>query len=159
MSRFSIYHDSEYRFCSVYARVLNRPGLQRVLKMLMVFLCLNMSEYTRICVNIPSSAWITFALNFFIVIFLGCFFEETNLIFLKVAESIWFAFCLILNIFASKISNLLLSLQPDGPGAQIVINTIYVWWFLMIYLIIFFSVFSFVVVSVVDFLVFGASED
>ena len=134
MPRFSIYHDSEYAFCSVYARVLNMPGLQRVLKMPMLCLCLNMFEYARICVNIPSSVWMAFVLNFFIVISLGCFPEEKNLNFPKAAESIWFAFGLRLNIFASKISNLLLSLRTERLGTLILIHRIYIWWFLMIYL-------------------------
>ena len=56
MPRFSMYHGSEYAFCSVYTRVLHIPGLNRVLKMPMLCLCLNLSEYARICVNIPSSA-------------------------------------------------------------------------------------------------------
>ena len=79
MPRFSIYQGSEYGFCSVYTRVLNMPGIQRVLKMPILCLCLNMSEYARICVNIPSSAWLAFVLNFFIVISLGCFLEETKI--------------------------------------------------------------------------------
>ena len=125
MPRFSIYHDSEYAFCSVYARVLNMPGLQRVLKMPMLCLCLNMFEYARICVNIPSSAWMAFVLNFFIVISLGCFLSswEYLICFLSKTKN-----------FVSKISSLPLLLQTEGLGAQILMHTIYLWWFLMIYL-------------------------
>ena len=90
-------------------------------------LCLNMSECARICVNILSSAWMAFVLNFFIAV--PVFLKRQTLIFPKVAGSIWFAFRLRLNIFGSKISNLLLLLGREGLGPQIMIHTIYLWWF------------------------------
>ena len=152
MPRFSIYHDSEYAFCSVYARVLNMPGLQRVLKMPMLCFCSNMFEYARICVNITSSAWMAFVLNYFIVISLGCFLSswEYLICFLSKTKN-----------FASKISSLPLPLQTEGLGFQILMHTIYLWWFLMIYLSPFFVFFLLLlfVISVVDFPLFCASED
>ena len=125
MPRFSIYHDWEYAFCSVYARVLNIPGLQRVITMATLCLCLNTFGYARICVNIPSSAWMAFVLNFFIVFSLGCFLSswEYLICFLSKTKN-----------FASKISSLPLPLQTEGLGFQILMHTIYLWWFLMIYL-------------------------
>ena len=133
----TILNISRLRICILFCiiiRLQNMPVLQGVLKMPMLCLCLNMSEYARICVNITSSVWMAFVLNFFIVISLGCFPEEKNLNFPKAAESIWFAFGLRLNIFASKISNLLLSLRTERLGTLILIHRIYIWWFLMIYL-------------------------
>ena len=125
MPRFSIYHDSEYAFCSVYARVLNMPGLQRVLKMPMLCFCLNMFEYARICVNIPSSAWMAFVLYYFIVISLGCFLSSWEYLICFLSKT---------KYFASKISSLPLPLQTEGLGAQILMHAIYRRWFLMIYL-------------------------
>ena len=125
MPRLSIYHDSEYAFCSVYARVLNMPGLQRVLKMPMLCLCLNMFEYARICVSITSSAWMAFVSNIFIVISLGCFLSSWEYLICFLSKT---------KYFASKISSLSLPLQTEGLGAQILMQTIYLWWFLMIYL-------------------------
>ena len=125
MPRFSIYHDSEYAFCSVYARVLNMPGLQRVLKMPMLCLCLNMFEYARICVSITSSAWMAFVSNIFIVICLGCFLSSWEYLICFLSKT---------KHFASKISSLPLPLQTEGLGAQILMHAIYRRWFLMIYL-------------------------
>ena len=125
MPRFSIYHDWEYAFCSVYARVLNIPGLQRVMKMATLCLCLNTFGYARICVNIPLSAWMAFVLNFFIVISLGCFLSSWEYLICFLSKT---------KYFASKISSLPLPLQTEGLGAQILMHAIYLWWFLMIYL-------------------------
>ena len=89
MSGFWVYHSSEsatvlnisrLRICllfciyqgSKYARVTEGSGDAYAC------LCLNMSEYARICVNIPLRAWMAFVLNLFIVISLGCFLEETK---------------------------------------------------------------------------------
>ena len=105
-----------------------------------------MSEYSQICRNMPEcvnmskSNWMAFVLHFLIVILcllehvvtyfnvytklevivwwnMRLLFEETKLIFTVIAGSIWFNFYLKLNIFTSKISNLLLPLGAEGPRA------------------------------------------
>ena len=60
---FWIYHSSEYASDFEYARVLNMPGLHRVLNANeslnmpdYAWLCLNMPELAGICVNISKSA-------------------------------------------------------------------------------------------------------
>ena len=64
-------------------------------------------------------------------------------------------FCFRLNIFASKIKNLPISLGTEGQRPQILICV-----FLMTYISIFFAVaVVVVVVAVVDFPLFSASKD
>ena len=66
----------EYVSGSKYARVLNIPWLHRVLDMSeytwiipdYAWLCRNMLDYARICLNIAKSAWIAFVLHVPIVI-------------------------------------------------------------------------------------------
>ena len=130
MSGFWIYQSSEYAtvlnisrlgicflFClcqgSKYARVTE--GSEDAYALLMfkyVWICQNMREYTFICLN-------AFVLNFFCFLssweYLICFLSKTK-------------------NFVSKISSLPLLLQTKGLGAQILMHTIYLWWFLMIYL-------------------------
>ena len=99
MSGFWIYHGSKY------ARVTQ--GF----------------EYASICLN---NSWIipvgmAFVLHLPIVIPylkepLTVFLKSKNLIFSIVAASNWFAFSFWLNIFASKISDLLLHLDAEGAG-------------------------------------------
>ena len=94
-------------------------------------ICLNMPEYAWICLlndfcftfshcN-PLSAWRhgylfqhlhetrSYSLKKYEAVFL----TRQNLTFPLVAESIWFNFCFRINIFTSKISNLLLSLGAE----------------------------------------------
>ena len=93
------------------------------------WICLFMPEYVRICQNISKSSWMAFVLHISIVIPWLClkeswavFCKTQNLIFSKITESIWFLFVcccdLGLNIFTSKISNLLLPLWTKGQGLQ-----------------------------------------
>ena len=106
-----------FLFCirqgSKYARVTE--GSEDAYALLMfkyVWICQNMREYTFICLN-------AFVLNFFCFLssweYLICFLSKTK-------------------NFVSKISSLPLLLQTEGLGAQILMHTIYLWWFLMIYL-------------------------
>ena len=102
------------------------------------WICLDMSEYAVICVNMPKSAWMDFALYFPIGIL--CLLEDlvnyfnvytklevlvwmkTRLLYWR--DTIWFSSCknftclfFRLNISTSKISNLLLPLGIEGVGA------------------------------------------
>ena len=99
---------------------------------------LNLLECPRICVNMPKFVWMAFVLYFLIVIpgllervitymkLEAIVWRSTmiftltrqNLIFSIVAGSIWFHFCFRLNIFTTKISNLLLPLGVEGPRAM-----------------------------------------
>ena len=96
--------------------------------------CLNNPEYGGIYTNMSKSAWMPFVLHVPIVIpgLLECIVTYFNnvyslkAVFLKgkylicsvVAGSIWLAFCFRLNTVASKISHLLLPLEPRGPRAS-----------------------------------------
>ena len=91
---------------------------------------LNMQKYAWLCVNMPKFAWTVFALHFLIVI--PCFIQRLHegrrcslkeheaislkresLVFSAVVGNIRFAFCFRINIFTSKISNLLLPLRDE----------------------------------------------
>ena len=92
--------------------------------------CLNNPEYGGIYTNMSKSAWMPFVLHVPIVIpgLLECIVTYFNnvyslkAVFLKgkylicsvVAGSIWLAFCFRLDTVASKISHLLLPLEPKG---------------------------------------------
>ena len=65
MPEFWIYQGSEYASCFEYNRVLNMTVLHRIQNMLdYVWMCLNMSAYVGIGVNMSKSAWIVFVLHF-----------------------------------------------------------------------------------------------
>ena len=86
------------------------------------WMCQNIPEYTRICVNMSKSAWMAFILHFPIVIrcqfarvityfnvytileVIGCFLDETKFDFFWLEV---FVFCFRLNIFTSNIEKCL----------------------------------------------------
>ena len=84
---FWIYQGSEYAPGYQFGRVLNtRPVLNLpgfwirqgyggfwICLIMSVWICLDMSEYAGICVNMPKSAWIAFVL--YIPIVIPCLFE------------------------------------------------------------------------------------
>ena len=98
------------------------------------WICLNMLEYARICMNLPKTAWMAFyvlvpllifcllerVVNYFNEVYgvkeLGYFLEEKKLNFFYVAR--WVIFCCRLNIFRCKVSNLLSPLGAEGSIAQ-----------------------------------------
>ena len=99
------------------------------------WICLNISEYAGLYVNILKSAWISFVLHTPIVILCllervityfneyfslkgdeAVFLKRQKLIFSIVAGSILFVFWFRPNIFRSKILNSLLPLGPEGTG-------------------------------------------
>ena len=142
---FWICQGSEYASGSEFARVLNMSELHRVLNM-SDYVWLNMPGYVWICRNMREYAKI--CLNDFSFIFPHCnplstwrrgylfqrFHKTKSLVWMKARlfyESIWgnmrqfdliavsisFDFYFILNVLKSKISNLLLPLGIDGGGA------------------------------------------
>lgn len=130
---FWIDQGSEYASGSGYTGVLNMARLCRVLDMPKYVWIVY--EYVGIYMNMPKFAWITFALRFPILTpcLHGCvvtyfnfymklevivwrnkrlFWKRVNLFFFIIAEVFdlfLFFFCFRLNIFLSKVSNLLLS--------------------------------------------------
>ena len=139
MSGFWIYQGHEYASGSEYARVLNMLGLTQgfeyasICLIMSGWICLDMSEYAGIWVNMPKSAWIAFVLYFPIVIpcllegmvtYFNVFTKLEVLVWMKmrlkfdlVVVSVLFGFYFRLNISTSKISNLLLPLGIEGGGA------------------------------------------
>ena len=137
MQGFWTYQSSEYTSVSEDPSVLKYIRVNRVLNMLeYAWLCL--AEYAWICLNIPIYSWIcpsalmAFVLYFSIVI--TCLLERVLIyfkVYTKLEVLVWrkmmlflgetkidifhsscnfIAFCFKLNIFTSKISNLLLPL-------------------------------------------------
>ena len=77
--------------------------------------------YTWLCLNVPKSVWMDFLLHLSIVIpylkeHILFFLTSKNLKFPIADESTWLYFRL--NIFTSKIANLLLSLGADVAGGH-----------------------------------------
>ena len=111
-----------------------------------------MSEYDRICINMPQSAWMAFVLHFPISPFFlqslstqthdylfeclwetrgyslheheSIFLKRQNLIFSFAAGSIWFVFCFRVSIFTSKDLNFLLPHGPEGWGKLGAVNLV-----------------------------------
>ena len=96
------------------------------------WICLDMSEYANICVNVPKSAWMAFVLYFPVVI--PCLLErvatyfnvfiklevlimkEIQNVFLKI-QNLSFSFCFRLNIFTSSCKKCCYLWGPWGVGA------------------------------------------
>ena len=131
MQGFWTYQSSEYASGSEDARVLNMSGLTGF------WICLNMSDY--VWLNMPGYVWMAFVLYFPIAIpcllerVLTYFSAYTKLEVLVLKKMMLFlvgdtkidffysscnfiGFCFRLDIFTSKISNLLLSLGAERGG-------------------------------------------
>ena len=149
-SILDIWQGSEYVFNTEYTWVLNMPGLCKVLNMpeclkipKYAWLSLSMPEHVWICHNMPKlPEWIFFTFpfcnnlsartsgylpqrlndtrNYSLEEHEAAFLKRQNLFFSTVTGSIWFTFWL--NIFWSKISNLLLPFEANGAGGAFIIS-------------------------------------
>ena len=138
---FSILNIPGFWICQGYARFWICLNVWKFLNMPdCLWVCLNMSEYAIICLNLPE--WIFFTSpfcnnlstrtsgylpqrlndtrNYSLEEHEAAFLKRQNLFFSTVTGSIWFTFWL--NIFWSKISNLLLPFEAKGAGGAFIIS-------------------------------------
>ena len=126
MPEFWIYQGSEYASCFEYNRVLNMTVLHRIQNMPdYVWICLNMSAYVGIGVNLSKSAWIVFVLHFRIYPFFlqSLFYLNTWLLWTSTGDyslkEYWAAFL--------KRQNLILSIAAESISFIFYFVLFYVW--------------------------------